>query len=57
MGGVRAKYVNLSRLILFIAIALIVERKKIENIDIEATVKKVHALIREDKQLSAASKL
>jgi len=29
---------------------------KIENIDIEATIKKVQALIREDKQLSAASK-
>ncbi|MGB2806906.1 MAG: DUF6444 domain-containing protein, partial [Sedimentisphaerales bacterium] len=29
---------------------------KIENIDIEATVKKVQALLREDKQLSAATK-
>jgi len=29
---------------------------KIENIDIEATVKKVQALLREDKQLSATSK-
>ena len=31
-------------------------RMKIENIDIEATVKKVQALLREDKQLSAATK-
>jgi len=29
---------------------------KIENIDIEATIKKAQVLVREDKQLSAATK-
>ena len=29
---------------------------KIENIDIAATIEKAHSLVREDKQLSAATK-